>query len=160
MSASLCFEQSYGGVDGDSASSTELYAILSSLSELPIRQDVAVTGSINQKGEIQPIGGVNEKVEGFFKVCKSRGLKGTESVIIPHQNIADLMLDEEVVEAVKRKKFHLYPIETVDEGISILTGVKAGKKLKDGTYQKGSVNEIVQRRLAEMARRWRKFEKE
>lgn len=160
MSASLCFEQSYGGVDGDSASSTELYAILSSLSELPIRQDVAVTGSINQKGEIQPIGGVNEKVEGFFKVCKSRGLKGTEGVIIPHQNIADLMLDEEVVEAVKQRKFHLYPIETVDEGISILTGFRAGKKLKDGTYQKGSVNDIVQRRLADMARRWRKFEKE
>jgi len=157
MSASLCFEQSYGGVDGDSASSTELYAILSSLSGLPLRQDTAVTGSINQNGEIQPIGGVNEKIEGFYKVCKSKGLKGSEGVIIPKQNIPDLMLDEEVIEAVKKGKFHIYPIETVDEGIYILTGVKAGNKLKRGGYTKGSVSDLVQRRLMEMALEWKRF---
>jgi len=160
MSASLCFEQSYGGVDGDSASSTELYAILSSISGLSLRQDIAVTGSINQKGEIQPIGGVNEKIEGFYRVCESRGLKGTEGVIIPHQNIVDLMLDEEVVEAVRKGKFHIYPIKSADEGISLLTGVPAGKKLKSGKYSKGSVNDLVQTRLIEMARAWKGFKKE
>lgn len=160
MSASLCFEQSYGGVDGDSASSTELYAILSSLSELPIRQDVAVTGSINQKGDIQPIGSVSEKIEGFYKVCKARRLKGTEGVIIPLQNMTDLMLDDEVVEAVKAKKFHIYPIGSVDEGISILTGVKAGTLQKSGQYQKGTVNYLVQERLREMALQWKQFGKE
>lgn len=160
MSASLCFEQSYGGVDGDSASSTELYAILSSLSEVPIRQDIAVTGSINQKGEIQPIGGANEKIEGFYKVCKRRGLKGTEGVIIPRQNIPDLMLDDEVIEAVKNKKFHIYPIDSVDEGISILAGVKAGNLQKNGTYQKGTINYLVQERLNEMARQWKQYGKE
>ncbi len=159
MSASLCFEQSYGGVDGDSASSTELYAILSSLAELPLRQDIAVTGSINQKGEIQPIGGVNEKIEGFFKVCKSRRLKGTEGVIIPHQNVSDLMLDEAVIEAVRKGKFHIYPIKSVDEGIEILTGVPAGRKLSSGYFTKGSVNDRVQRRLDAMAHAWREFGK-
>jgi len=159
MNASLCFEQSYTGVDGDSASSTELYAILSSISGLPIRQDIAVTGSINQKGEIQPIGGVNEKIEGFFRVCKKRGLRGTEGVIIPEKNVSDLMLDEEVVEQVKRGKFHIYPVKNVDEGIEILTGVKAGRRLKNGKYPKGTVNDLVQRRLIEMAEQWKKFEK-
>jgi lon-related putative ATP-dependent protease len=159
MSASLCFEQSYGGVEGDSASSTELYAILSSLAELPIRQDIAVTGSINQKGEIQPIGGVNEKIEGFFKVCKSRKLKGTEGVIIPHQNVTDLMLDEAVIDAVRKGKFHIYPIKSVDEGIEILTGVPAGRKLLSGEFTKGSVNDRVQQRLDEMAHAWREFGK-
>jgi lon-related putative ATP-dependent protease len=159
MSASLCFEQSYGGVDGDSASSTELYAILSSIAELPLRQDIAVTGSINQKGEIQPIGGVNEKVEGFYRVCEPRGLKGTEGVIIPHQNVDDLMLDEDVVEAVKKGKFHIYPIKSVDEGITLLTGVAAGKMLKSGRFSKGSVNDLVQRRLIEMAHTWKGFKK-
>lgn len=159
MSASLCFEQSYGGVDGDSASSTELYAILSSLAELPIRQDIAVTGSINQKGEIQPIGGVNEKIEGFYKVCKSRKLKGTEGVIIPVQNVPELMLDDEVIEAVGKGKFHIYPVKTVDEGISILTGARAGKKLAKGGYARGSVNDLVQSRLIEMAQRWKEFGK-
>ncbi|MBN2071759.1 MAG: AAA family ATPase [Candidatus Krumholzibacteriota bacterium] len=157
MSASLCFEQSYGGVDGDSASSTELYAILSSLSGLPLRQDLAVTGSINQNGEIQPIGGVNEKIEGFFNVCQSKGLKGTEGVIIPWQNVQDLMLSEKVVEAAKKGRFHIYPVKHVDEGISLLTGVKAGKQLSSGKYTKGSVNDIVQRRLLDMALRWKKF---
>ena len=160
MSASLCFEQSYGGVDGDSASSTELYAILSSISGLPLRQDIAVTGSINQKGEIQPIGGVNEKIEGFYHVCESRGLKGTEGVIIPHQNVRDLMLDEDVVEAVRKGRFHIYPIKSVDEGISLLTGVPAGKKLKSGRYSKDSVSDLVQIRLIEMARSWKGFKKE
>jgi lon-related putative ATP-dependent protease len=160
MSASLCFEQSYGGVDGDSASSTELYAILSSISNLPLRQDIAVTGSINQKGEIQPIGGVNEKIEGFFKVCASRKLKGTEGVIIPHKNVGDLMLSDDVVEAVEKGMFHIYPTTTVDEGITILTGVPAGKKLKSGRYTKGSVNGLVQRSLIQMANMWKGFKKE
>jgi predicted ATP-dependent protease len=160
MSASLCFEQSYGGVDGDSASSTELYAILSSIGKLPLRQDIAVTGSINQKGEIQPIGGVNEKIEGFFRVCKARGLKGSEGVIIPERNMADLMLDEEVVRAVAAKKFHIYPVRTVDEGISILTGLPAGKPSKTGTYPKGSVNRIVVDSLAAMLDQWKDYSKE
>ncbi|MEK6570575.1 MAG: ATP-binding protein, partial [Bacteroidota bacterium] len=121
MSASICFEQSYGGVDGDSASSTEIYAILSSLSGVPLRQDLAVTGSVNQNGEIQPIGGVNQKVEGFFDVCKAKGLTGTQGVLIPHQNIKDLMLRQEVIDAVETKKFHICPVKTIDEGIEILT---------------------------------------
>jgi predicted ATP-dependent protease len=160
MSASLCFEQSYGGVDGDSASSAELYAILSSVGGIALRQDVAVTGSINQKGEIQPIGGVNEKIEGFFRVCKARGLKGSEGVVIPEQNVADLMLDDEVVAAVTRKKFHIYPIRTVDEGISILTGLPAGRASKTGRYPAGTVNRVVQDTLLAMAERWRDFGKE
>ncbi len=157
MSASLCFEQSYGGVDGDSASSTELYAILSSLAGLPLRQDIAVTGSINQKGEIQPIGGANEKIEGFYAVCKARGLAGTEGVIIPWQNVSDLMLDQEVVDAVKKGKFHIYSVKHVDEGIAILTGVKAGRKLKSGKFQKGTVNELVRQALHDMAKNWKRF---
>ncbi|MDD3643744.1 MAG: ATP-dependent protease, partial [Candidatus Krumholzibacteria bacterium] len=160
MSASLAFEQSYGGIDGDSASSTELYAILSSLSGLPIRQEIAVTGSINQKGEIQPIGGVNEKIEGFYKVCASRGLTGTQGVIIPHQNVPDLMLDKTVVEAVAAGKFHIYPVRTVDEGIEILTGTAAGKPLESGRYRPGTVNAMVQDALAEMALLWKAFGRE
>jgi len=160
LSASLCFEQSYGGVDGDSASSTELYAILSSIGGIPLRQDIAVTGSINQKGEIQPIGGVNEKIEGFFRVCKARGLKGSEGVIIPEQNVADLMLDEEVVEAVAQKKFHIYPVRTVDEGVAILTGLPAGKPSKTGRHPAGTVHRIVQDSLFAMAARWKDFGKE
>jgi lon-related putative ATP-dependent protease len=157
MSASLCFEQSYGGVDGDSASSTELYAILSSLANLPIRQDIAVTGSINQKGEIQPIGGVNEKIEGFYNVCKARGLSGNEGVIIPWQNVSDLMLDQEVVDTVAEGRFHIYSVKHADEGIEILTGVKAGKKLKSGKFQKDTVNEMVRLSLNEMATNWKQF---
>jgi len=160
MSASLAFEQSYGGIDGDSASSSELYAILSSLADLPLRQDIAVTGSINQKGEIQPIGGVNEKIEGFFKVCRARSLAGTEGVVIPEQNVADLMLSEEVVDAVKQKKFHIYPVRTVDEGIEILSGTRAGKRGKREKYPKGTVHERVERRLREMATLWHDFGKE
>jgi lon-related putative ATP-dependent protease len=157
MSASLCFEQSYSGVEGDSASSTEVYAVLSSLSGLPLRQDVAVTGSINQKGDIQPIGGVNEKIEGFYGVCKAKGLTGTQGVIIPHQNVDDLMLKTEVVEAVKEGEFHIYSVKTIDQGIEILTGVKAGERKEDGIFPEGSVNFLVDQRLKTYAETWKGF---
>lgn len=157
MSASLCFEQSYSGVEGDSASSTKVYAVLSSLSGLPLRQDIAVTGSINQKGDIQPIGGVNEKIEGFFDVCKAKGLTGTQGVIIPHQNVDDLMLKTEVVEAVKQGKFRIHPIKTIDQGIEILTGVKAGERKKDGTFEEESVNFLVDKQLKTYADTWKGF---
>ena len=151
MSASLTFEQSYSGVDGDSASSTEIYAILSSLSNIPIKQGIAVTGSVNQKGEIQPIGGVNEKIEGFFDVCKSRKLTGDQGVIIPHQNVMDLLLRPDVMEAINKGKFHIYPIKTINEGIEILTGLPAGKRLPDGSFTKSSVMAIVDDKLRTMA---------
>jgi ATP-dependent Lon protease len=157
MSASVAFEQSYSGVDGDSASSTEIYAILSELSGLPLRQDIAVTGSVNQKGEIQPIGGANQKIEGFFEVCKAKGLTGEQGVIIPHQNVDDLMLNPEVVRAVKAGEFHVYPVQAIDEGIEILTGVAAGKKGKDGTYPEGTVNNLVDSRLNELAKGLKHF---
>jgi ATP-dependent Lon protease len=158
LTASICFEQSYGGIDGDSASSTEVYAILSSLAELPIRQEVAVTGSVNQNGEIQPIGGVNQKIEGFFDVCRARGLTGTQGVMIPHQNTGDLMLRKDVVEAVSQGKFHIYPVKTIDEGIEILTGVPAGEKKPDGSYPEGSVNFRVNKKLLDLARSMKGFE--
>lgn len=157
LSASLCFEQSYEGVEGDSASSTELYAILSSLSDIPIKQGVAVTGSVNQKGEIQPIGGVNQKIEGFFKVCQAKGLTGEQGVLIPCQNLRNLMLREEVVDAVRRGQFHIYAAKAIDEGIEILTSVPAGDRQKDGTYPEGTVNYLVDRRLKEMAERLKGF---
>jgi len=157
MSVSLAFEQSYSGVDGDSASSTEIYAVLSELSEMPLRQDIAVTGSVNQKGEIQPIGGVNQKIEGFFAVCQARGLTGNQGVMIPHQNVADLMLDMEVVEAVKHNQFHVYPVQTIEQGIEILTGVKAGKKTKKGKYPKATVNFLVEDRLVRLAKGLKEF---
>jgi len=157
VSASLCFEQSYSGVEGDSASSTEVYALLSSLSELPIRQDVAVTGSVNQKGEIQPIGGVNQKIEGFYEVCRAKGLTGTQGVMIPYQNVSDLMLRKDVVEAVREGKFHIYSVKTVDQGIEILTGVKAGERKKVGAYEPGTVNYLVDKKLKEFADRWKSF---
>jgi ATP-dependent Lon protease len=157
MSASLCFEQSYTGVEGDSASSTEVYALLSSLSDLPIRQDIAVTGSVNQKGEIQPIGGVNQKIEGFYDVCKVKGFTETQGVMIPHQNIDDLMLRKDVIDAVKKGKFHIYSLKTIDQGIEILTGVKAGRRKKDGTYEVGTVNYLVDKKLQEFANKWRSF---
>lgn len=160
LSASIAFEQSYSGVDGDSASSTEVYAIISSLSRLPLRQDIAVTGSLNQKGEIQPIGGVNEKIEGFFDVCKAKGLTGTQGVIIPYQNVKNLMLKEEVVRAVAEGKFHIYPIKTIDEGLEILTGVKAGERLPDGTFEEGTVNYLVDKELERLAKAWQEFEAE
>jgi ATP-dependent Lon protease len=158
MDASITFEQSYGGIDGDSASSTEIYAILSSLSGVPIRQDIAVTGSVNQKGEIQPIGGVNLKIEGFYDVCKARGLTGKQGVIIPIQNVEDLMLREEVYEAVQKKQFQIYAIKTIDEGIEILTGVKAGKQKPDRTFELGTINALADRKLQRYADDWKKYE--
>jgi predicted ATP-dependent protease len=151
LNASLAFEQSYEGVDGDSASSTELYAILSSLSNLPIQQGIAVTGSVNQQGQIQAIGGVNEKIEGFFEVCKAKGLTGEQGVIIPCQNVKNLMLKEEVVKAAEEGKFHVYAIKTIDEGIELLTGVPAGEPGEDDTYPEGTVNYLVDKRLREQA---------
>ncbi len=152
FSASLVFEQMYGGIDGDSASCAELFALLSSLARVPIHQGIAVTGSVNQRGQVQPIGGVNEKIEGVYQICKAKGLTGNQGVIIPALNEANLMLDEEVVQAVKAGKFHVYSIRTVDEGIEILTGMKAGKRLKDGSYSKGSFHELVNERLQQLAR--------
>jgi predicted ATP-dependent protease len=158
LSASVCFEQSYGGVDGDSASSAELYALLSSLAELPLRQDIAVTGSVNQKGEVQPIGGVNQKIEGFFRVCRARGLTGTQGVMIPRRNLRNLMLREEVVEAIRKGEFHVYAVDSVDEGIEILSGMPAGKKRRDGSYAARSVNYRVARQLRDMASKLREFQ--
>jgi ATP-dependent Lon protease len=150
LSASICFEQSYGGVDGDSASSTEVYALLSDLSGLPIRQDLAVTGSVNQQGEVQPIGGVNWKVEGFFEACRARGLTGRQGVIIPKANLPELMLRPEVVAAVKAGKFHVYAVGTIDEGVELLTGVPAGKPDAKGNYPPDTVSGKVMKRLAEL----------
>lgn len=160
ISASICFEQSYSGVDGDSASSTEAYALISSIANLPLRQDIAVTGSMNQKGEIQPIGGVNQKIEGFFDVCKAKGLNGTQGVMIPEKNIPDLMLREDVVEAIENKQFHLYPVKTIDEGIEILTLRKAGQKKKNGKFEKNSVNDLVDQKLLEFAIKLKEFSEE
>ena len=157
LSASLCFEQSYEGVDGDSASSTELYALLSSLSDVPIKQNIAITGSVNQKGEIQPIGGVNQKIEGFFQICQTKGLNSEQGVMIPRLNLRNLMVRPEVAEAVRQGKFHIYAVGTIDEGIEVLTGVAAGKGKKDGTYPKGSINYKVDKQLKEMATKLRHF---
>ena len=147
LSASIVFEQSYGGVDGDSASSTEYYCLLSAISNIPIKQNIAVTGSINQFGEIQPIGGANEKIEGFFDVCKHRGLTGDQGVIIPRTNVSSLMLREDVLQAVEEGQFHIWAVDTVDDGIEILTGMPAGKPNKNGEYPKGTVNYAVQKGL-------------
>ena len=152
LTASICFEQLYNGVDGDSASSTELYGLLSSLSGIPINQAIAVTGSVNQKGQIQPIGGVNEKIEGFFQICKMRGLTGEHGVMIPVQNVDNLQLSDEIIEAVKNKLFHIYAISTIEEGIEILTGVPEGKKDKDGKFPAGTINALVYKKLKEYAK--------
>jgi lon-related putative ATP-dependent protease len=157
MSASIAFEQSYGGVDGDSASSTEIYALLSSLSEVPVKQYIAVTGSVNQKGEVQAIGGVNHKIEGFFDCCHKNGLTGRQGVMIPESNINDLMLRKDVVEAVKAGKFHIYPVKTIDEGIEILTDLQAGERGKAGAYPKGSINDLVDKKLKGLAEGLKKF---
>lgn len=151
LTASICFEQTYSGIDGDSASSTELYAILSSLADLPINQGIAVTGSVNQLGMIQPIGGASFKIQGFFNICKINGLTGRQGVIIPRQNIKNLVLNDEVVKAVEEGMFHIYPVSTVDEGIEILTGVSAGEKLPDGTYPENTVHGRVYRKLRHYA---------
>ena len=147
LTASLCFEQLYNGVDGDSASSTELYALLSSLSEIPIKQSIAVTGSVDQKGNIQPIGGINEKIEGFYQVCKQRGLTGEHGVVMPIQNVQNLNLSDEVINSVKEGKFHIYAISTIDEGIEILTGVPAGKKNKEGKFPAGTIKYLAYEKL-------------
>ena len=156
----MVFEQSYGGVDGDSASSTEYYCLLSAIADLPIKQNIAVTGSINQFGEIQPIGGVNEKIEGFFEVCKHDGLTGDQGVIIPRTNIGNLMLKEEILEAVENGLFHVYAVDTVDDGIEILTGKKAGTPDKNGQYPKGTVNYMVAQSLEEYYRCYVRYAQE
>jgi ATP-dependent Lon protease len=158
LSASVCFEQSYSGVDGDSASSTEIYALLSALSECPIRQELAVTGSVNQQGEVQPIGGVNQKIEGFYDVCRLKGLTGKQGVLIPAENIDDLMLRDEVIEAVAGGRFHIYPVATIQQGIEILTGVNAGTRSASGKFESGSVFAKVDARLSRMASTLRKFD--
>jgi lon-related putative ATP-dependent protease len=157
LSARLVFEQSYAGVEGDSASSTELYSILSALSGLPIKQNLAVTGSVNQKGEVQAIGGVNEKIEGFFEVCKAKGLTGLQGVMIPESNVQNLMLKEEVVDTVKAGKFNIYAVKTIDEGIEVLTGTKAGQRRADGTFEQGTVNYLVDKQLREMAEKLKEY---
>jgi len=158
VAASLCFEQSYEGIDGDSASSTEIYALLSSLSKIPIKQSIAVTGSVNQNGQIQPIGGVNQKIEGFFDVCKAQGFTGDQGVMIPLQNVRNLMLRKDVVEAVTAGRFSIYAVSTIDEGIEILTGIPAGERDDDNAFKEGTVNHRVDQRLKEFAEGLRKFD--
>lgn len=160
LTASITFEQSYGGIDGDSASSTELYALLSSLSGKPLRQDIAVTGSVNQRGEVQPIGGVNEKIEGFYLCCKHAGLTGEQGVMIPRANVKDLMLRPDVVEAIDKGDFHVWAVENIDEGIELLTGTSAGKRKKDGTYPKTTIYGLVDAKLRELAEELQKFGKD
>jgi predicted ATP-dependent protease len=157
LNASLTFEQNYGGIDGDSASSTELYALLSSLSDVPIKQSIAVTGSVNQRGEVQPIGGANEKIEGFFRICQARGLTGQQGVMIPASNVTHLMLDQDVVKAVAAGQFHIWPVHTVDEGVEILTGVPAGVRDDQGTYPEGTIHYAVQNRLLALAEELKAF---
>ena len=157
FSASICFEQSYEGVEGDSAASTELYALLSAFSGLPLRQGIAVTGSVNQHGQVQPIGGVNYKIEGFFAVCKAKGLTGEQGVIIPKLNERNLMLNDEVVQAVQEGQFHIWSVSDVDQGIELLTGIPAGKLGEDGSYPEGSVNFLVDQRMKAMVESMRRF---
>jgi len=158
LAASICFEQSYSGVDGDSASSTEIYALVSALSGLPLRQDIAVTGSINQQGDIQAIGGVNEKIEGFFDVCRIKGLTGTQGVMMPESNVEDLMLREDILEAVAAGNFHVWPVAKVEQGIEILTGMSAGQGNGDGKFDAGTVFALMDERLREMAKTLKEFE--
>jgi predicted ATP-dependent protease len=157
LSASLVFEQSYSGVEGDSASSAELYALLSALAEIPINQSLAVTGSVDQYGRVQAIGGVNEKIEGFFDICRVHGLTGEQGVLIPSSNVKHLMLRHDVVEAVAASQFHVYPVETIDQGIEILTGVPAGERDEHGAFPEGSVNQRVEARLMALAERRQAF---
>jgi lon-related putative ATP-dependent protease len=159
LAASLCFEQSYSGVDGDSASSTEIYALLSALSGCPIRQDLAVTGSVNQRGDVQPIGGVNQKIEGFYDVCRIKGLTGKQGVLIPSQNVEDLMLRDDLIEAVANGRFHIYPVSTIEQGIEILTGVSAGTRNSSGKFDPDTVFGKVDERLHAMASTMHRFER-
>lgn len=160
LSATFCFEQSYGMVEGDSASSTELYSLLSALSGVPVFQGIAVTGSVSQKGEIQAVGGVTRKVEAFFDICRHKGLNGQQGVIIPEKNIRNLMLKQEVIDAVREGAFHIWPVQVVEQGIEILTGMKAGERLPDGTYPEGTLFRRVDERLVELAEIVKKFGKE
>ncbi|MCH8030136.1 MAG: AAA family ATPase [Candidatus Dadabacteria bacterium] len=158
LSASLAFEQSYGMIDGDSASAAELIVLISSISGVPIRQDIAITGSVDQKGNIQPIGGANQKVEGFFRVCRAKKLTGKQGVVIPHQNVKNLMLHSDVVEAIEEGKFHIYPVESIDETIEILMGREAGERGEDGEFPEGSVNYLAEQRLKSLAEDYKKFQ--
>ena len=158
LAASICFEQSYSGVDGDSASSTEIYALASALSGVPLRQDIAVTGSMNQQGDIQAIGGINEKIEGFFDVCRIKGLTGTQGVLMPESNVEDLMLREDLLEAVAQGKFHIWPVSRVEQGLEILTGSATGRKNGDGTFEPGTVFGLMNEKLGEMAKTLKQFD--
>jgi predicted ATP-dependent protease len=158
MHATIVFEQSYGTVDGDSASSTEIYALLSALAEAPIRQSLAVTGSVDQFGRVQAIGGVNEKIEGFFDLCAARGLTGDQGVLIPKDNVNHLMLRHDVVQACAQARFHIYPVESIDQGIELLTGLPAGTQEDDGEWSKGSLNRRIATRLATWSRKAREHE--
>ncbi len=157
MNAHICFEQSYGGVDGDSASSTEIYAILSSLAQKPIRQDIAVTGSVNQNGRIQAIGGVNEKIEGFYHACKVKGITGQQGVMIPSANVPNLVLRSEILDAVRDGKFHIYAVDTIEDGIEILTGMPAGEQKEDAGYPEGSLFNLVEKKLDVFAETYRHY---
>jgi predicted ATP-dependent protease len=145
LAATITFEQSYDEVEGDSASSTELYALLSALAALPLQQGIAVTGSVNQHGEIQAVGGVTAKIEGFFAVCKAKRLNGEQGIIIPAANVPNLMLDEEVIEAIRAGQFHVWAVRTIDEGIELLTGYPAGQRGSDGQYPEGTVHRLVEK---------------
>ncbi len=157
LTASLCFEQNYGGIDGDSASSAELYAMLSSLSGVPLKQGIAVTGSVNQKGEIQPIGGVNRKIEGFFDLCRVVGLTGEQGVLIPSRNVRHLMLRKDVVEQVGEGKFHIWAVSTIEEGLRVLADVEPGERQSDGTYPPDTIYHRVDQRLTRLAEDVRRF---
>ena len=152
VTATICFEQSYTAVEGDSASSTAVYALLSAIADMPLRQDIAVTGSLNQVGQVQPVGGVNEKIEGFFRVCRQAGLSGTQGVMIPRRNVVNLTLSREVQEAVAAGDFHVWAVSTIDEGIAVLTGMEAGSVDARGDLPPGSFNGRVRRELLRMAR--------
>lgn len=160
--ASVCFEQSYVEVDGDSASSTEVYVLLSAIAQVPLRQDIAVTGSVNQMGQIQPVGGISEKIEGFYAVCRRLGITGSQGVIVPRQNIPNLILSREVEQAIESGDFHIYVVETIDEGLEILTGLPAGSRHLDANgrpvdFPEGTVNYMVEKRLKEMALQMKDF---
>jgi len=157
LNASIGFEQSYNEVDGDSASSTELYALLSAISGLPVAQGIAVTGSVDQNGNVQAVGGATPKVEGFFQVCKVKGFTDHQGVLVPRDNLKHLMLNDEVTAAVEASRFHVYGVSTIDEGIEVLTGIPAGERRKDGTYPAGTVHYLVELRLQEMVRAAREF---
>ncbi len=159
LSATITFEQLYEEIEGDSATCTEIYALYSALSGVPLDQGFAVTGSMNQAGEVQPIGGVNEKIEGFFEICRAKGLTGAQGVIIPRRNVKNLMLKKEVIEAVREGKFSIYPIERVDEGLEILTGMEAGQRDDSGKFPEGTLNHLVEKRLEELARGLKEFGK-